>query len=736
MNRETTRKIMCGLILVSVTIGPVLLTSSADLDCRTVNFELGPVDVNSFRNAVFRVEDGKGSDGQPDVGTAFLIDSVNGYLLTAKHVVKNTLRDKSIPIIGTTEAFPGSSFTMEIVDSTPDTKDLALLKMVEPTKISSIQPLDIALRPPQANSDLMSMGYPTTYGNETNTKLRPLPAHVLTISEDGLVEVQQIGIGGGNSGGPLVDSTGVAVAVCREQVGIGLIVARYAPMSDAEPLLNRIPLTPRVSALDSKVVDHSIDEPLLIGSLKRASGNASNVELYVWARHISQAQGNYTKSIKFFECPIIRAMMHRRLDDPVLWLGSLASPKDFAQASLNTSEREASLGNAQAALTAITPALATISNSSDLKSRVRALYVEGISRTKLGERAQGLKLLQEAKDLSRGVNKDPILRADIANATADLLSNPHVQGYPIAQKDRSWAFSQALELYDSAELELAPLGPSQRLAETYKNHGLLLARFLSEYEKAIQRLMLSSRTYEALGDFQGQSEVLYQAAEIADSAARPQIAIEYLQKSLSVDPDGTRALAIKAVLQSAGLKLQDLPGLHHQDNKWVITATQTVPHGDYVYVPNPPCAQSTTRLVQNLDSRMTDFAGPLISQFAGPLQSLTKGQGESSIDRLLGREGGEPSAQCQLVCAVYPTDATIVDVELWAGEQNQPVDQCVLGSDCRIGWSRWLQPINVAGKSSAVMCGIFMNWSHNRDRTASMTISFKPREGWKPPGEK
>jgi hypothetical protein len=211
--------------------------------------------------------------------------------------------------------------------------------------------------------------------------------------------------------------------------------------------------------------------------------------------------------------------------------------------------------------------------------------------------------------------------------------------------------------------------------------------------------------------------------------------VQYGKEFLALDPTGPYADEVTNTLLEAGATLPELPGLHPSGKDWLITTTQDVPHGDYVYVPNPPCAQNTTELVQRLNDRLQQFAGPAISQFAGPVSSVTKGDSGSAVERLLRLPGKEPRAQCQLVCAVYPKDAKVENIDLWAGEQNQPVSKCSLDKNgefpCEIGWSKWLKPVVVQQGHSGLACGVFMNWSHDRNRTASMTVVFKPRPGWR-----
>lgn len=711
-----------GLLIGFITLCALPILLLAGDDCRAVNFELGPQDPEIFSDAVFRVDDGG------DIGTAFLIDSMNGYLLTAKHVVKRTIADKSIAIVASTPALPGAKLSVKIERVTSDKQDLALLKISEVSKVSNITPLDIGLRPPVRGSKLSAMGYPTTYGDEINTKLRvQLEVKVMSSpTEDGLIEVSQVAIGG-SSGGPLVDSSGLAVGICLEEVGIGDAVARYAPMSDAEPLLNLLPQHAVVQSLDAQVVEHTVKPQDLVSAFKRGPGHASNVDLYTWARHILGRRADYKASSEYFSCPIIRAMMHRRLDDAVFWLGGLASPDDFAFASLTVAERKFSDNHPRDALNIISPVIAELAKAPDTTLQFRSLLVQASSMTSLGQGEDALNLLtSKAASLPPG----SALKAGISGEIARLYAIQNGVYQNGADDPMTW-FDDAIERYTTAELETKKLGSSGKLGEIYQEEAYLLQK-KHYFSESLDKLTSAREVYRQIGDFRGESEVLYKMAVTADRFD-PARASRFSKEYLALDPGGSGAEAATAILLKAGAKPQDLPGLHHSGTDWVVTATQDVPHGDYVYVPNPPCAQDMAHLVQTLNNRLQEFAGPAISQFAGPLASVSKGNSGSAVERLLHIQGNEPRAQCTLICAVYPNDAIVEKLELWAGEQNRAVSRCSLDKNsefpCEIGWSKWLKPVVQNGRSG-IACGIFMNWSHDRNRTASMTVAFKPGHGW------
>jgi len=721
------RKVFFFSLLVAVpAVGSIPLLLFPAGDCRTVNFEMGPEDIEHFYGAVFRIDDGG------DIGTAFLIDSTDGYLLTAKHCVKKTIADKSIAIIATTPALQGVKLSLQIIDSTPDDDrdlDLALLKVTEPNKTSSITALDIGLRPPKRGSTLTAMGYPTKYGDEVNTNLRTPPATIISSpSEDGLIEVSQEGAIGGSSGGPLVDSAGRAVGICRKEVGIGNVRARYAPISDAESLLNKLPHHRLVDTLDAQVIKHTVLPQDLILALKRGPGKASNVDLYSWARKVIQKRADYKQSADYFTCPIIRAMMHRELDDAVYWLGPFASQDDIATASLTVAERELSLRRYEEALAIVSPIAADLAKSPDLSVQIRSLVAQARSMAWLGKGEEAISLLEsKAASLPPGSQFKAAALGEAAQINA-IRSVAYQNG---ADDPMHW-FDDVMDSYLKAEQELRKLGPSDKLAELYGQEASLFQKH-RDWPESLDKLKLARETYREIGDFWGESVTLSRMAETADRFDASQ-AVLYGKQYLAIDARGPDAETITTSLLKTGAKPQDLPGLHPSGDDWVVTTTEEVSHGDYVYVPNPPCAQNVSELVHGLNERLQQFAGPAISQFAGPLAAVAKGDSGSAADRLLHAKGKEPSAQCKLICAVYPKDAKVKDVEVWAGEQDQPVRKCSLDSNgefpCEVGWSKWLRPVLVQQGQSAVACGMFMNWSHNRNRTASMTVTFRPSPGW------
>lgn len=706
--------------ILAIVIATTTSRSSGSWPCG--NFEPPKADVSLFDEAVFRVDD----DG--DIGTAFLIDSANGYLLSAKHVVKKTLANPSLSIYATTPALPGKSLKLTVVMATSDDSDLVLLKADKPDQIANISALDISLHFPKEKNQFTAKGYPANFGDEKITKPRTQDATVMAApAEDGDIEVRQVAIGG-SSGGPLIDDSGNAIGICRHEVGVGEAVARYIPMGAAEPLLDRIPQSDRVKKLDEQVLKRQVKPEALKPQFTKRASNPSNLELYSWIKHVITSTHQYSASHEYFACPVIPALMDRHLDDTIIWLNPLAQPVEAATVALGVAESQNARGDVDGALKSVSTVWQLPAVSLNPSVRTRALYTQGVSEARLHNLDVAFNDLNEANHIASEIPDEPELKAKIAVALAQVTSSRSATG----------DFPRVFSLLSQAEETLRPLGPTSALGDVYQQSAFVLER-LHDPDAAIAKLQAASDVYASLGDRIGISTVQYRLGVLEETRGNLTDAVAHYRNYLAVNPNGEHAATIHGTLSKNGYGSQDLPGLTSagencpkcQPGENVVTATQLVPHGDYVYVPNPPCAQQLPQTANELNKRIAEFAGPAIADFAGPVTSLVNGDAKrlGFIEKAL---GGEPTAQCQLICVVYPRESKVLSVTLSAGEENQPVKECSLDRDCDIGWSKWLAPFSSQTQSSALTCSVFMNWSHNRTRTASLSVFFKPRDGWKP----
>lgn len=195
-----------------------------------------------------------------------------------------------------------------------------------------------------------------------------------------------------------------------------------------------------------------------------------------------------------------------------------------------------------------------------------------------------------------------------------------------------------------------------------------------------------------------------------------------------------------------------VPGNHSADagdcpkckpGEFSTTVEKLVQHGQYVYVENPPCSADVNDDVKKLGRAAADYALPGLSEAAGPLIDQASAQAAKFIgDQARGTIGEilskytNPTAQCELVAAIIPKDATVTAYSLWAGDGDRGISKCEKDANgwivCSVGWSKWQEPDAEKNDKTQVVGAVFMNWSDNRARWASLTVYYTMPAGEKP----
>lgn len=178
-----------------------------------------------------------------------------------------------------------------------------------------------------------------------------------------------------------------------------------------------------------------------------------------------------------------------------------------------------------------------------------------------------------------------------------------------------------------------------------------------------------------------------------------------------------------------------------QPGEFGAVATQTIGHGSYTYTPTPGCNGSTgdanstmTLLSSGAKANLGDYAGAVQDLLqTSEVQQFISDNIHGDLGKAL--NGGNPNtAQCQNVCAVIPAGAQYTGYEVFAAEDGGGFSKCDPGSDCGIGWSKWVSEPQSSGDAKVqVVCSTFMNWSHDRTRQARLVAYFKPPSNWAPP---
>jgi hypothetical protein len=167
------------------------------------------------------------------------------------------------------------------------------------------------------------------------------------------------------------------------------------------------------------------------------------------------------------------------------------------------------------------------------------------------------------------------------------------------------------------------------------------------------------------------------------------------------------------------------------------TVEKLVGHGDYVYVTDPPCSSEVSADVKKLGRELADAALPGLSEAAGGIVDDTSAravrfisdQARGTIGEILSKYSN-PQAQCELLCTVIPQEATFNnDLTLMAGDGDRGVSECTKDNNgeivCGVGWSKWQEPQFEKNNKTQLICSVFMNWSHDRGRWASMKLEPK-----------
>ncbi len=285
-----------------------------------------------FNGAVFRVQ---------DVGTAYLIDSGGGYLLTAGHVVDDLLKkNEANEIVSGQPPYQHFAF---VVRKRSQTLDVALLQVTQSEALRNIKSLDIAFEAPDFDAVLFVMGYPQ-YGQQGQLFLRGGEAKVDSYPPNQLVEINHI-TAGGSSGGPLIDAFGDAVGTCQEEIADGK-VGRYLPQSEFTDLLDEISVTTKMQALQSKLQRGSTSIDELKHLLEKGNPESpTNLELYVWLHQLESSPASWHAiAAKYLKCPLLPALVERHIPDAIYPLVAGQKTSQAGEVQLALAQRQYTMG--------------------------------------------------------------------------------------------------------------------------------------------------------------------------------------------------------------------------------------------------------------------------------------------------------------------------------------------------------------------------------------------------------
>jgi tetratricopeptide (TPR) repeat protein len=477
----------------------------------------GQIDTQ-FLGAVLRLQ----VKGGTSSGTGYLV-SRQGYILTAAHVLGSA--SDGAMVDATSPARPGASLEAKIVRRAHAGTDLALLKLVDASLLDIVQPVDISLRFPYRDDKLYAINYPQI-GDESNRSPKGQTVEFVATSADKLIEVKQSIAYPGASGGPLFNGSGNVIGTAVQAVGTGNGLARYVPMEQARELLDLIEMSDVVARLDEQVRKGGLDQATLAQRMIKRAGNPSNLDLYAWARRIVQRRSDYAALGKLLACPIIAAMMHRKLDDLVVELSPFAVAKDAADAYFQVARREVLMGRS---LLAQAHAQAALGKYQEVRDKTGELHA---------------KTLLAATQFDTGAIR--LAKTNIDSVLVDVTALPPRESGQVFQlagaiDAKEGAFAQAMSKFEKAVQAYLQGGNYSLAGDSTASMAAANVQW-GKLTDAQKRYRNAIDLYDKAGNRSGKADALYGLARAQSSAGEKQETIaETFKKYLETAPAGPHA---------------------------------------------------------------------------------------------------------------------------------------------------------------------------------------------------
>ncbi|MGO9574313.1 MAG: serine protease [Terriglobales bacterium] len=300
-----------------------------------------------FSSAVVRVQ---------DIGTAYLIDSKNGYLLTAKHVLDQLVHSQKEPKVILGE-YPYSKISFHEVRPNPNYDpakfDVSLIQLDPSNAMENVRAFDITFGPPTADSKLFAMGYPV-YGQPSEIILKSSAAPYAGFfpGRTGMFETDRPTTGG-DSGGVLVDESGDAVAICvnqddDEKKGV------YVPILLIRDIFEGLPASDRMQQLQAQIISGPVKPDFLKQFFRKNSRNPTNLEVFIWTQNISQSSKVLDKVSAYYKCPLMNVFADRHITEAQLTFRPNMDPTNRSTTNLVVAQRAYSVGDNEAATQFVT----------------------------------------------------------------------------------------------------------------------------------------------------------------------------------------------------------------------------------------------------------------------------------------------------------------------------------------------------------------------------------------------
>ena len=454
-------------------------------------------------------------------------------MLTAQHVVK---QPKPGGIVEATSlALPGVVLEAKIVGDLTGSEtpvDVALLKLVDPSKVARIKSIDISLNLPGHGDKLRTMGYPK-FGDLDNTTLQTTEVEDPSFDpSSGNIQTNDAIATPGASGSPLLNVAGDTVGTATTTLGVQEQNAWFVPMESVIPLLDQIPASDEALKIESMLKGNAISPDMLAATLENTN-EVSNLDLYELMKllHADHAKGAVSRDL--LRCPISYALEGRGLFDLVLDMQE-ADAAVRSDANLHIAQRDIALGNPVLAVAHSQQAMDGYKSLGDSNNVLRAQLI-------LAQAQYQADILPEAQKSLAGVLAHVSTLPTVDVGTAYLLAGE------IDSKGGNFGaarahFQQASDHF-AGQKEFDQAAYAKRLTASMDlRQGSLQAAEASS-DDAID-------FYKKAGNIQGQADLLYDRAKAQAASGNvvglKRTAVEYINTS----PNGVKADEMKKVLSN------------------------------------------------------------------------------------------------------------------------------------------------------------------------------------------
>jgi hypothetical protein len=195
-----------------------------------------------------------------------------------------------------------------------------------------------------------------------------------------------------------------------------------------------------------------------------------------------------------------------------------------------------------------------------------------------------------------------------------------------------------------------------------------------------------------------------------------------------------RGATPKQLLTGLGVLLVLACSTASAQNVQSVMADEIVPSGDYITQSGVPgCGSNPFDAVQAAAGVIAGaYTGGWTGALTGVLNALVQGYGPKvggAAGDVLQFFNGPRYASCKPVSVVVPAGSRITGYS-FAARDGYGSGPCNADGNglfvCSVGWSAF-EPIQVVpAGNSMIVTGIFKNWSHDRERGATLTVYFIP----------